>query len=247
VEAANEAGGADNVTVLLVRVLTTTPSEVAEAQSHAEHTEAPGTASASHGLGAMSASSIISTVDLPWRWLRKMTGKDEPTTEAAAEEPTPSLKEKKRFWSNKRTEAQESAETSFWKQELHWPWRNRAMKRLGDETPEPAPVQPPKDLPVAPQKESPVSRQPGEQAGEPEESKLRRLRQKKSAASPAWDPNVLRTLEERLAEYIGPVAKILVRRAANETRDIDELCQLLATQLATEQEKKNFLRTVNPH
>jgi 5-carboxymethyl-2-hydroxymuconate isomerase len=52
---------------------------------------------------------------------------------------------------------------------------------------------------------------------------------------------VLKAVEESLAEHIGPVAKILVGRAAHHTKDLQELCQALAAQLATEQERRSFL------
>ena len=57
----------------------------------------------------------------------------------------------------------------------------------------------------------------------------------------SWDPHVLKAVEDSLAEYIGPVAKILVGRAAHHTKDLHKLCQALAAQLSTEQERKSFL------
>ena len=57
----------------------------------------------------------------------------------------------------------------------------------------------------------------------------------------SWDPRVLKAVEDSLAEYIGPVAKILVGRAAHHTKDLHKLCQALAAQLSTEQERKSFL------
>ena len=59
-----------------------------------------------------------------------------------------------------------------------------------------------------------------------------------------WDPRVLKVVEDSLAEHIGPVAKILVGRAARHTKDLHELCQALAAQLSTEQERKSFLHNV---
>jgi hypothetical protein len=55
---------------------------------------------------------------------------------------------------------------------------------------------------------------------------------------------VLKVIEDSLAEHIGPVAKILVGRAAHHTKDLHELCQTLAAQLSTEQERKSFLHNV---
>ena len=56
-------------------------------------------------------------------------------------------------------------------------------------------------------------------------------------------PLVLKAVEDSLAQYIGPVAKILVARAASQTKDLHELCQALAAQLSTEQERKSFLQS----
>jgi len=57
---------------------------------------------------------------------------------------------------------------------------------------------------------------------------------------------VLKAVEDSLAEHIGPVAKILVGRAAHHTKDLQELCQALAAQLSTEQERKSFLHNALP-
>ena len=69
-----------------------------------------------------------------------------------------------------------------------------------------------------------------------------------------WDPRVLKAVEDSLAEHIGPVAKILVGRAAHHTKDLHELCQALAAQLSTEQQRTSFLhnalhqkQTHSPH
>jgi len=53
---------------------------------------------------------------------------------------------------------------------------------------------------------------------------------------------VLKAIEDSLAAYIGPVAKILVGRAAHHTKDLHELCRALAAQLSTEQERQSFLQ-----
>jgi serine/threonine-protein kinase len=52
---------------------------------------------------------------------------------------------------------------------------------------------------------------------------------------------VLKAVEDSLAEHIGPVAKILVGRAAHHTKELHTLCQALAAHLPTEQARKSFL------
>ena len=55
---------------------------------------------------------------------------------------------------------------------------------------------------------------------------------------------MLKAIEDSLAKHIGPVAKILVGRAASRAKDLQELCQALAAQLSTEQERQSFLNSV---
>ncbi|MGH8642306.1 MAG: protein kinase domain-containing protein [Burkholderiales bacterium] len=50
-------------------------------------------------------------------------------------------------------------------------------------------------------------------------------------AAPGWDAAALTQVERQLARIIGPVAKLMVRRAAASTTDIDELYRLLADKL----------------
>jgi len=57
---------------------------------------------------------------------------------------------------------------------------------------------------------------------------------------PGWDLEVLRQIDEQLARYLGPVAKVIVRRGAKSTKELDTLYALLAESLSTEAEKKQF-------
>ena len=77
-----------------------------------------------------------------------------------------------------------------------------------------------------------------------EESKERWFIQRNTIQVSTWDPQVLRMLEEHLARYVGPVAKILVMRTASQTRNFNELCRLLTTHLATKEDKEHFLKTI---
>jgi serine/threonine-protein kinase len=61
-----------------------------------------------------------------------------------------------------------------------------------------------------------------------------------SAPPAGWDATTLRRVEQRLAELIGPLSKVLVRRAAAQTTDLDELHRLLAEGLSA-QERDAFL------
>src|SRR5262245_16042376 len=50
-------------------------------------------------------------------------------------------------------------------------------------------------------------------------------------SAPGWDAVALHQVERQLARIIGPVAKLMVRRAAATTTDIDELYRILANKL----------------
>ena len=62
-----------------------------------------------------------------------------------------------------------------------------------------------------------------------------------TAAPTGWDADVLKRIELELAGSLGPVAKVLVRRAARESTDVHGLRTRLATHLATEAERERFI------
>jgi serine/threonine-protein kinase len=57
-----------------------------------------------------------------------------------------------------------------------------------------------------------------------------------------WNMAELGRLEQQLARFIGPVAKVLVRRSASESRDMGALVQRLAELLADPAERAAFLK-----
>ncbi len=58
------------------------------------------------------------------------------------------------------------------------------------------------------------------------------------------EADLLRRIEEVLAFHVGPVAKVLVRKAAAGSASLDELTRALATNLPTETEQAEFLKKV---
>jgi len=76
-------------------------------------------------------------------------------------------------------------------------------------------------------------------AGKPVEVKTQKIQK---ASPPRLPPEVLKRAEERLAEYIGPVAPVMVKRAAAKARDEAELYLLLADEIEDKDEKKAFVR-----
>ncbi len=57
----------------------------------------------------------------------------------------------------------------------------------------------------------------------------------------SWHESTLRDVERQLAAHIGPMAKIIVRKAAASTADVNELYTLLADNLDTEVARREFL------
>jgi serine/threonine-protein kinase len=60
---------------------------------------------------------------------------------------------------------------------------------------------------------------------------------------PGWEAEKLRALEGLLAPYVGPVARVLVRKAAKTTTDGLALVQALAASIASERDREAFAGT----
>ena len=60
-----------------------------------------------------------------------------------------------------------------------------------------------------------------------------------------WDDEVLSTAEKDLARYVGPLARLLVRKAAAQTHDVGELYTMLATNIGDPKERQRFI--AEPH
>jgi eukaryotic-like serine/threonine-protein kinase len=57
-----------------------------------------------------------------------------------------------------------------------------------------------------------------------------------------WDMDELTRLEKRLAHFVGPVAKVMVRRAASSTNDIMSMTLWLAGKINGAEDREKFLR-----
>jgi eukaryotic-like serine/threonine-protein kinase len=64
-----------------------------------------------------------------------------------------------------------------------------------------------------------------------------------SAASSSLDAAQLEAVRKNLAVYVGPLAKILVPRAAKTARSLRDLYQLLAAEIPSETDRQEFLRS----
>jgi serine/threonine-protein kinase len=112
---------------------------------------------------------------------------------------------------------------SIWKREIKWPWGNKTASPTRRHTPKAGPAK---------------ASEPIQHAGQDEHTPAK---SGNAASTASWDPRVLKAIEDSLAEHIGPVAKILVGRAAHHTKDLHTLCQALAAHLPTEQARQSFL------
>jgi class 3 adenylate cyclase len=61
--------------------------------------------------------------------------------------------------------------------------------------------------------------------------------------APLWDPAMLDAITRQLAQYAGPLARIMVSRESKHTADFDELYGRLAERLPAEKDKARFLAT----
>jgi hypothetical protein len=59
-----------------------------------------------------------------------------------------------------------------------------------------------------------------------------------------WDAQTLAPLESHLAKVVGPLARVLVRRACQSCGDMDQLVDTLASELGSSEERSAFLNAV---
>jgi serine/threonine-protein kinase len=64
-----------------------------------------------------------------------------------------------------------------------------------------------------------------------------------TAPPPGWDPALLRQIEGHFARFVGPVAKIMVRRAGRRTLDVDELYAMMCHELDSDEQRQAFMAT----
>lgn len=79
------------------------------------------------------------------------------------------------------------------------------------------------------------------QAAEEFETALRSTGTMIAPSAATWDPGVLEQIRKELARYIGPLAKILVSRAAKQTSDKRRLYELLAEEIPSPEDRAKFL------
>ena len=62
-----------------------------------------------------------------------------------------------------------------------------------------------------------------------------------------YDPAVLNDIANQLANYVGPIAKVIVKRASSSTNNLRELCDKVAREIDSENSRKSFMSGVKKH
>jgi serine/threonine protein kinase len=68
-----------------------------------------------------------------------------------------------------------------------------------------------------------------------------------SAQVKGYDPAVLSDITAQLANYVGPIAKVIVKRASSSSNNLRELCDKVAGEIDSEMNRKSFLVGVRKH
>src|SRR6266404_1841756 len=62
-----------------------------------------------------------------------------------------------------------------------------------------------------------------------------------------WNMDVLAQIEKKLTRFVGPIAKVMVRRAAKKTRDVASLTQWLTERISSPADRIQFLKEAGVH
>src|SRR5437870_5765540 len=60
-------------------------------------------------------------------------------------------------------------------------------------------------------------------------------------ATPVWDDTTLHTIERQLANFVGPMARVMVKKAAAKSRDTAELYSLLSESITDSEVRQKFI------
>ena len=64
------------------------------------------------------------------------------------------------------------------------------------------------------------------------------------AAATAWDPQTIQLITQRLAQTVGPIARVIVARAMHEAADLTALLDLLGRTIPADDDRQSFVRDV---
>jgi serine/threonine-protein kinase len=64
---------------------------------------------------------------------------------------------------------------------------------------------------------------------------------------PGWNPDELKPMEELLTRFVGPMARVMVKKAAAKTVDVQQLISILAENIGDEERRSKFLAAAASH
>lgn len=97
------------------------------------------------------------------------------------------------------------------------------------------------DVQVLVQALRPYLEEPGSGCGDGDGARRPAVRPMESTATP-MGPEVTERVTRELAAYIGPIAEVMVRRAAKRAGSATELCEAVAREIENEGERARFLK-----
>jgi TIR domain len=72
-------------------------------------------------------------------------------------------------------------------------------------------------------------------------------RELRAGSAMGVDPTALQTIERALAQHVGPIARVLVRRAAAHAADLAGMCAGLAQEVQSDHARAQFLESCRPY
>jgi serine/threonine-protein kinase len=66
----------------------------------------------------------------------------------------------------------------------------------------------------------------------------------KAASKPIYEPEQLNDITLKLASHVGPIASILVKRASSICSNLQELCDQVANEIESAEERQKFIASV---
>jgi len=81
----------------------------------------------------------------------------------------------------------------------------------------------------------------------PQTSAARSQSHQTGSSAKKYDSAVLEDISAQLANYVGPIARIIVKRASSSSNNLRELCDKVAQEIDSENNRKTFLSSVRKH
>ena len=118
--------------------------------------------------------------------------------------------------------------------------------RVGSSSRPPVQAEPPSRPPALPESSTPPPETSSRPPAAPETSSRPPAPAETSSRPPGApiDPSLMSAVEDKLKAYVGPIAPVLLRTAANRSQSAEELCAALAQSVSDGVERERFRREV---